>query len=101
MLALPGVLTCSVSVTTGRATVTLSPSITAGAGPSSLEEGGGGEVRGNAGGVVVAGTRDVIRAVESLGFGAKVIDLGGDALSGVKRLQEVRKLEWLGEGGQG
>ncbi|CAM9501238.1 unnamed protein product [Laminaria digitata] len=92
VLALPGVLTCSVSVTTGRATVSLSPFTLPDARPSSLEKrGGGGGVAANAGGVVVAGTRDVIRAVESLGFGAKVIDLGGDALSGVKRLQEMSR----------
>lgn len=42
-----------------------------------------------------SGPRDVVQAVEALGFGASVVDVGGDALSGVKRLQEVRWVSHL------
>lgn len=96
ILALPGVSECSVSVTTGRARVTLSPNAVQAAtaaaaasnnnkrpASSSLETGKG---DGNAN---ATGARDVVRAVEALGFGAAVMDMGGDAVSGVKRLQEV------------
>lgn len=62
MLALPGVASCSVSVTTGRASITFKGHGSGGK-PSSMEEGTGKEA---------SGVRDVIRAVEGLGFGAKV-----------------------------
>ncbi|CBN73914.1 heavy metal translocating P-type ATPase [Ectocarpus siliculosus] len=81
VLALPGVASCSVSVTTGRASITFKGDGSGGK-PSSMEEGTGKEA---------SGVRDVIRAVEGLGFGAKAVDLGGDALSGVKRLQEMTR----------
>ncbi|CAM9921278.1 unnamed protein product, partial [Ectocarpus sp. 13 AM-2016] len=81
VLGLPGVASCSVSVTTGRASVTFKGDGSGGK-PSSMEEGTEKEA---------SGVRDVIRAVEGLGFGAKAVDLGGDALSGVKRLQEMTR----------
>ncbi|CAM9299244.1 unnamed protein product, partial [Ectocarpus fasciculatus] len=81
VLALPGVASCSVSVTTGRASITFKGDGSGGK-PSSMEAGTGKEG---------SGVRDVIRAVEGLGFGAKAVDLGGDALSGVKRLQEMTR----------
>lgn len=62
MLALPGVASCSVSVTTGRASITFKGD-EGGGKPSSMEAGTGKEA---------SGVRDVIRAVEGLGFGAKV-----------------------------
>lgn len=80
VLALPGVLGCSVSVTTGRARINL-------AGPAPCKSVEAEAVSRRAS----TGARDVIRAVEALGYGARVVDLGGNALTGVKRLQEVCK----------
>eukprot|EP00752_Nemacystus_decipiens_P009679 g8648.t1 len=86
LLALPGVASCSVSVATGRASITFKNdgSGSGGSVPSSLESG----IRGKGGS---SGARDVVRAVEGLGYGAKVVDVGGDALSGVTRLQEMTR----------
>lgn len=75
MLALPGVASCSVSVTTGRASVYfLHGSGSVGSGglanmSSSLEAGTGAKAGSSS---CSSGARDVVRVVESLGFGAKV-----------------------------
>ncbi|MCP6297232.1 heavy-metal-associated domain-containing protein, partial [Klebsiella pneumoniae] len=74
VLALPGVTSCSVSVTTGRASVIFEGGGNGSSAPSAIEQGIGKQGS--------SGARDVIRVVEGLGFGAKVIDIGGDALSG-------------------
>lgn len=66
MLALPGVVSCSVSVTTGRASVTFLNGSGGSKMPSSVEAGIGADAGGG------SGARDVIRVVEGLGFGAKV-----------------------------
>lgn len=68
MLALPGVASCSVSVTTGRASITFRSSGGGGSAPSSLEAGTGAKGAGGSS----SGARDIVRAVEGLGFGAKV-----------------------------
>lgn len=74
MLALPGISSCSVSVTTGRASITFRSggggSGGSGGVPSSLESGIGAKGGGGDGGS--SGARDVVRAVEGLGYGAKV-----------------------------
>eukprot|EP00903_Cladosiphon_okamuranus_P012938 g12081.t1 len=87
VLALPGVASCSVSVTTGRASITFQSGGGGGSGavPSSLESGIGAKGGG------CSGARDVVRTVEGLGYGAKIVDAGGDALSGVTRLQEMTR----------
>lgn len=79
VLALPGVLDCSVNGTTGRTRIKL-------AAPALYTKNTDVEAVNRS---APTGARDVIRAVEDLGYDARVIDLGGNVLTGVKRLQEV------------